>query len=59
MPGEWNEAEWDDIKQNRLTPFRYELKYIFMLTRLGKITGEALPPGIFENTVVEQGRMFA
>lgn len=62
MPGEWNEAEWEDIKQRYLGPVREKVANILRLTRFGKITEEELPPGVFEDKPepipVEQGRMF-
>ncbi len=48
MPGEWCEVEWEDIKQIKLNPFKDKLVNIFKLTRVGKITNEKLPDGVFE-----------
>jgi hypothetical protein len=55
MPGKWNESEWEEIKQNRLSHFRHELVFVFQLTRLGKVTDEEPP---FEDKPAVQGRMF-
>lgn len=43
MSGEWNEAEWEEIKQTKLSPFRDKLVNIFKLTRIGKYLDEKLP----------------
>lgn len=58
MPGEWNEAEWEEDIKNRLSPFRDNLVWIFKMTRLGVIVPEGLPHGVFEEKQ-EQVRMFA
>lgn len=47
MPGEWNESEWDGDVKSRLNPFRDKLVEVFKLTRIGRITDEKLPGGIF------------
>ena len=43
MPGEWDESEWEEIKQIKLGPFRDKLIKVFKLTRIGKVTNEKIP----------------
>ncbi|MHB8124668.1 MAG: hypothetical protein ACYDEJ_03325 [Desulfitobacteriaceae bacterium] len=47
MPGEWSETEWEDIKQNQLSPFRKRLIEIFKLTGFGQVSNEELSEGVF------------
>lgn len=49
LPGEWNEDKWEDIKQNRLNPFREKLIDIFRLTRIGKFAFDLNMPEQFSN----------
>jgi hypothetical protein len=59
LPGEWNEAEWEDIKQ-RLIPIRNKLIKVFMITRMGKVENMEVP-GLEKNEnkkIPEQGNMF-
>jgi hypothetical protein len=58
MPGEWSESEWEEIRQSKLNPFRDKLVSIFKLTRIGKVSTEKLPDGVFV-TSVEQRGMFS
>lgn len=65
LPGEWMEQEWEEIKQKRLNPLREKLIGILRLTRVGKISEEKLPVGVFghgvperEEVTLEQGRLF-
>ena len=46
--GEWNAADWEDIKEKRLTPFRDKLVDIFKLSRVCRVIDEELPAGIFD-----------
>ena len=48
LQSDWSTNEWDDICQNRLSPFRDKLVNIFRLTRIGKMTDEKLPEGMFD-----------
>lgn len=56
--GEWSDADWEDIRQNRLSPFKDRLVEIFRLMRIGRISNEKLPEGVFEEPK-EQGGLFA
>jgi hypothetical protein len=47
LPGEWNQSEWEEIKQIKLSPFKDKLIRIFKLTRFGQVTNEELPDGVF------------
>jgi len=69
LPGEWSYAEWDEVKRVRLEPVKTELISILKLTRIGKVTEEQLPDGLFGEVKApakaiedagkfEQGRMF-
>ncbi|HWQ42806.1 MAG TPA: hypothetical protein VN456_12330 [Desulfosporosinus sp.] len=51
MPGEWDEAEWNEIKRDKLSPFKDKLINIFKLTRVGRVLDEPLPDGIFKQRV--------
>lgn len=48
MPGEWDGGEWEEIKRDKLSPYRDKLINIFKLTRFGKVLSEPLPDGVFE-----------
>lgn len=62
MPGEWNDAEWEDIKRKYLSPVREKVANMLRLTRFGKVTEGDMSPGIFEDKPepipVEQERLF-
>jgi hypothetical protein len=49
ISGEWSEAEWEDIKQNRLNQFKDKLIEVFKLSRFGLVSNEKLPDGTFES----------
>jgi len=44
--GEWTPLDWENIK-NRLGPFKEKLVDIFKLTRMGRVSEEKLPEGLF------------
>jgi len=46
VPGDWNPAEWDDVKQRYLIPCKDKLVGVFKLTRFALYTDEK--PGVFE-----------
>lgn len=48
MPGEWNGTEWEEIKRDKLSPFRDKLINVFKLTRFGRVTDEKIPDGFFD-----------
>ncbi|MDA8228743.1 MAG: hypothetical protein M0T74_13800 [Desulfitobacterium hafniense] len=56
VPGDWNQTEWDKDIRHRLNPFKDKLVTIFKLTRVGKITNEKLPEGVFTEKQVELWR---
>lgn len=68
LRGDWSAEEWDEIKQKYLDPARDKLVSILKLTRVGKVTEEELPEGLFDSKpgavpapaqkVEEQGRLF-
>ncbi len=56
LPGEWPATEWEEVKQKHLDSVKDSLIKILKLTRVGKVTEEQLPAGLFEK--MEQGRLF-
>jgi len=59
LPGEWSEQEWEEIKQKYLDPVKDQLIWILKLTRVGKVTEETLPEGLFKDKpIIEQGSLF-
>jgi len=65
LPGEWTDPEWEEIKAKKLNSFRDGLIGILRLTRMGKVSEDDLPAGVFGNGVpvpeappVDQGRLF-
>ena len=50
LEGEWNTEEWDDIKQNRLSPFKDKLVHVFTISRMGRVDDKFyLPDDVFTN----------
>ena len=50
MPGEWVGGEWNEIKRDKLSPFRDKLINVFKLTRFGRISDEKIPDGFLEKS---------
>ncbi len=48
VPGDWGPVEWDNVKQRYLSPCKEKLIKVFRISRLGLISDEELPEGIFE-----------
>lgn len=48
LPGEWGATEWEEIKRDKLSPFRDKLIHVFKLTRFGRVTNEKLPDGFLD-----------
>jgi hypothetical protein len=48
MPGEWDESEWDDIKRDKLSPFKDNLIRVFKMTRFGRVSDEKFPEGFLD-----------
>lgn len=49
LPGEWETAEWNEIKSVRLDPHKDRLIGILRLSRVMRVTEEELPAGIFDS----------
>lgn len=49
MPGEWDEAEWEEIKCDKLSPFKDKLIRVFKLTRFGRVSDEKFPDGFLDS----------
>lgn len=70
LQGEWSEKEWDRVKQENLAPVKEKLVSLLKWTRVGKVSDEQLPEGLFDGVGgegmpavevavgVEQERMF-
>lgn len=66
LQGEWSAKDWDEVKQKNLAPVKDKLVSILKLTRVGKVSEDGLPEGVFDGSmeetaaevVVEQRRMF-
>ncbi len=51
---EWADPhEWTRVKQKWLDPVKDDLLNLFRLSKIGQVTDQELPPGVFEEEAIE------